>query len=300
MKRNLYTKGFLNSSNLICEENGIITYSTTVDQLILLVICDKNEKSMILKKRGIEEEKEKVVSGNEIEENVVKQMSEDGSRWEGDWYNGNPFGFGSFYDEEGNRMYSGFVFEGKKVGYGTEFFADSHIVDYCGNFINDQRYGWGCSYDRNGQKLFEGEWVCGRNDFDTKVVIQDKWEGEVVVMHNLIRELDIGNYCLNDVRGDVIIRNYPHLETISIKDCSLKNANCFKIMDNAQLKSITIKDGIFFYGSLMNVNSVVFESIVIDIIYRIDLPNLQSFNAGKLSLRNTTSLSLSSIFLVRC
>ena len=48
-------------------------------------------------------------------------ISEDGSRWEGDWFNEQPFGFGSVYDGEGNRIYSGFMFEGKKVGFGEEY-----------------------------------------------------------------------------------------------------------------------------------------------------------------------------------
>ena len=73
-------------------------------------------------------------------------LSEDGTRWEGDWFNGKPFGFGSVYDGEGNRIYSGFMFEGKKVGFGTEYFADNHKVDYCGNFVNDKRHGWNSVY----------------------------------------------------------------------------------------------------------------------------------------------------------
>ena len=98
--------------------------------------------------------------------NIVKQLSDDGSRWEGDWYNEKPFGFGSLFDGEGNRMYSGFMFEGKKIGFGTEYFADNHKVDYCGNFMNDKRHGWGITYDRNGNKLFEGDWRFGKNDFE--------------------------------------------------------------------------------------------------------------------------------------
>ena len=55
-----------------------------------------------------------------------KVMSEEGDRWEGDWYNDKPFGFGSIYDGEGNRIYNGFMFEGKKIGFGEEFFSDNH------------------------------------------------------------------------------------------------------------------------------------------------------------------------------
>ena len=87
----------------------------------------------------------------------------------------------AIYDGEGNRIYSGFVFEGKKVGFGEEYFADTHTVDYCGNFMNDKRHGWGSTYDKNGNKLFEGDWRCGKNDFeDERIVIEDNCQKPIL------------------------------------------------------------------------------------------------------------------------
>ena len=132
---------------------------------------------------------------DKVKKEVIKKINEDGSRWEGDWYNQQPFGFGSIYDGDGNRIYSGFMFDGKKIGFGTEYFSDNHKVDYCGNFINDKRHGWGTTYDRNGSKLYEGEWRCGKNAFDERIVIKN--EKDCLRIHDLIKELEIGENCFN-------------------------------------------------------------------------------------------------------
>ena len=125
-----------------------------------------------------------------IEKKVTKVLNEDGTRWEGDWFNGKPFGFGSVYDGEGNRIYSGFMCEGKKIAFGTEYFADTHMVDYCGNFVNNKKHGWGTTYDRNSIKLYEGNWRCGKNDIEERIVIED--EEDCLRIHESIKELKGG------------------------------------------------------------------------------------------------------------
>ena len=105
----------------------------------IIIQCNKSENSMVVFKENDTNVYSDIMDN--IEKKCTKQLNEDGSRWEGDWYNEQPFGFGSLYDSEGNRIYIGFMFEGKKVGFGTEYFADTHTVDYCGNFVNDVRHG---------------------------------------------------------------------------------------------------------------------------------------------------------------
>ena len=197
-------------------------------------------------------------------------MNEDGSRWEGDWYNEKPFGFGSLFDGEGNRVYSGFMFDGKKIGFGTEYFADNHQVDYCGNFMNDKRHGWGTTYDRNGQKLFEGEWRFGKNDFeDERIVIEN--EKDCLRIHDLIKELEIGKNCLNIWQDDLVIKNYPNLQSIVVKRNSLQNLKSLKICNCEKLKTIQVEDGKvweenrkwYSSGAFCYVNSVIIMSIYI-------------------------------------
>ena len=199
----------------------------------------------------------------EIEKDAVKELKEDGSRWEGDWYTEKPFGFGSLFDGEGNRMYSGFMFEGKKIGFGEEYFADNHKVDYCGNYMNDLRHGWGTTYDRNGNKLFEGDWRCGKNDFEEdRIVIKDNCEEDCLEVHDLIKELEIGEGCLNEWKDDLVIENYPNLEKIVVKKNSLSNLNSLKICNNEKLKTIEIENSDWYgNGAFRNVKNVSIESI---------------------------------------
>ena len=200
------------------------------------------------------------------ENDVVKQLDEDGSRWEGDWNNEKPFGFGGLYDGDGNRIYSGFMFEGKKIGFGEEYFSDNHKVDYCGTFMNDLRHGWGTKYDRNGNKLFEGEWRCGKNNFENdKIVIEDKYQEDCLNIHDSIKELEIGEGCYNKWKCDLVIENYPNLEKIIVKNYSLRRLRSLKICNCDELKSIEIKDGESLgendNGAFANVKKVKIESI---------------------------------------
>ena len=262
IEERVYLLGLFNNNELKCKKNGdneLILYSRNNDKRGLLL--NKNEKSMkivLTKENGNELY---VVDENDIEKGVVKQINENGSRWEGDWYNEKPFGFGSIYDGEGNRIYSGFMFEGKKIGFGTEFFADNHKVDYCGNFMNDMRHGRGTTYDRNGNKLFEGDWRCGKNDFEDKIVIEFNCEEDDVRIHDLIKELEIGENCYNEWKGDLVIENYPNLQSIVVKRNSLRNLNLLKICNCEKLKTIEIEGGKWEEnGAFNNVKNVIIES----------------------------------------
>ena len=225
----------------------------------IVMICRTDDNSMVC--LGINNSM-KVISENESEKRVVKQLSEDGSRWEGDWYNQQPFGFGSLFDGEGNKIYSGFMFEGKKVGFGTEYFADNHKVDYCGNFMNDKRHGWGVSYDRNGQKMYEGEWACGNNHYQ-QLTIEDNYPSNLIEIHNSMKEFIIGEGCFNNVRDDLEIYNYPNLEKIIVKKDSFRLLNAFRVFNNERLTEIEIEGGNEERngkGAFYEVNEVVISS----------------------------------------
>ena len=266
MSKRIYKIGLFDGFSLTCEEDDKYYYDMNSKYNGIIVVCDWIDHSTKLLKR---QENDYFYYLNEylINGEIIEDNNEDGSRWEGDWYNEKPFGFGSVYDGEGNKIYSGFMFDGKKIGFGTEYFADIFTIAYCGNFLNDKRHGWGESYDRNGNKLFEGDWRCGKNDFEERIVIEDK--EDCLKIHDLIKELEIGENCFNEWKDDLVIQNYPNLQSIVVKKKSLKNLNILKICNCENLKTIEIEDGDgwkengiwYTNGAFSTVDDVIIESI---------------------------------------
>ena len=255
MEKNSYVVSLFGSFKLEIEGEDRFYYKTNINKEQILLDCRKSNNSMNFFKSS----KEYVDWDNVYERSVVKQLDEDGTRWEGDWYNQKPFGFGSVYDGNGNRIYSGFMFEGKKIGFGTEYFADSHTVDYCGTFWDDKRHGRGTSYDRTTNKLYEGEWCCGRNDQSgrERIIIEDECEEDVVFIHAIIEELTIGVNCLNSWKSPFIVENCPCLQRITVKGRSCRNVDGVKIRNNEMLKVIDLENDVF-----TNAYEVILESII--------------------------------------
>ena len=56
--------------------------------------------------------------------------------------------------------------------------------------------------------------------------------------------------------GNLIVQNYPNLQSIIVKKNSLKNLNSLKICNCEKLKTVEIED-----STLYNVNNVIIESI---------------------------------------
>ena len=65
----------------------------------------------------------------------------------------------------------------------------------------------------------------------------------------------------NDYYGDLIIENYPNLQSIVVKENSLNNLNSLKICNCEKLKIIEIENGIDFDGTFRNVKKVIIDSI---------------------------------------
>ena len=71
-------------------------------------------------------------------------------------------------------------------------------------------------------------------------------------IEEVIIEEDFGN----DYFGNLVIQNYPNLQSIIVKKNSLKNLNSLKICNCEKLKTIKTEEDAF-----INVKNVIFESI---------------------------------------
>ena len=83
-----------------------------------------------------------------------------------------------------------------------------------------------------------------------------KNEKESLEIHNLIKELVIGEKCFNGVKDDLVIENYPNLQSIVVKKNSLKKLNSLKICNCEKLKTIETEENAF-----NNMKNVIIESI---------------------------------------
>ena len=160
--------------------------------------------------------------------------------------NGKPFGFGCEYSEEGNLVYEGFVFEGKKVCFGKEYYDDvnNNCLMYKGGYWNDERLGQGISYDLNGNVDYEGEWMnnygINENDLKNDLIVPMSME-EFVIGSGLfndenitslhfspllirLKRIEIGNKCFKHVR-EFVVDVLESLESVKI------GVDCFKISD---------------------------------------------------------------------
>ena len=152
-------------------------------------------------------------------------------------------------------------------------------VDYNGNFMNGKRHGCGSSYDRNGHLLYEGEWRCGKNDnFEDVIVIEKLTEKDCLEFHDLMKELVIGENFFNEWTDDLVIENYPNLEKLTIKKGSLKNLKSLKICNNPKFR--TLKTGM---NAFDNVETLIFDSILLFNNTTVDLPSFKSFSLSKKS-----------------
>ena len=88
-------------------------------------------------------------------------------------------------------------------------------------------------------------------------IIQSQLPFELPEFKKDIEEMIIEEGFGNDYYGNLIIQNYPNLQSIIVKKNSLKNLNSLKICNCENLKSIEIGD-----YALLNVKNVIIESFL--------------------------------------
>ena len=87
-------------------------------------------------------------------------------------------------------------------------------------------------------------------------IIQSQLPFELSEFENDIEVMIIDAKFGNDYFGNLIIQNYPNLQSIIVKNSSLQNLNSLKICNCEKLKTIDIED-----GAISNVKNVIIESI---------------------------------------
>ena len=86
-------------------------------------------------------------------------------------------------------------------------------------------------------------------------MIKDNCEEDDLRIHDVITELEIGKNCLNEWEEDLIIENYPNLQSLVVKNESLRDLKSLKICNCEKLKTIEIGESAFD-----SVENVIIES----------------------------------------
>ena len=130
--------------NFLSVNRSVYTQSELLPNGIIREIeCDKNDKWMKVRERKEENEEWSEIDLSGLKRGITIDLNDNGDRWEGDSLNGSPFGYGCIYNSENQLIYSGFIFDGLKVCYGTELYGDVGLVEYEGDFYKGMRFGNG-------------------------------------------------------------------------------------------------------------------------------------------------------------
>ena len=225
--------------DFLSEKGSNIFHSEYLENgCVRLIECDKEEKCM-----KVMEKREKIEEWNEINmdglrQGIVIDLSEKGDRWEGDSINNSPFGYGCIYNSENQLVYKGFIFEGMKVCFGSEFYEDAGIIEYEGEYYKNMRYGYGKLYDKKNELIYEGDWYNNNQPIElTNVTISKEMKENDIsfgVKELIIKDGYEGKGC------QFILHSYPHLKSLHIGRNCFKDVNVFEISNCVELEEVFI------------------------------------------------------------
>ena len=187
---------------------------------IQLIECDINGKWMKLKTRDERSQQwiEKEMTGFKSDD--ILDLCDTGDRWEGGCINGDPFGYGKYFNKDNNIKYIGFIYNGMKVCIGTEYYEDQSIVQYEGLYYKNKRNGNGILYNKLNELVYDGLWI-NDNPMEFKSIIINCEEDEKQVTF-CIEEIVIGDG-YDSIYTKMSISGFSNLKKVKIGKESLKN-----------------------------------------------------------------------------
>lgn len=226
---------------------------------IILTATKSGITELIVVKDGKEVER---VDAMVIEHKVIIDLSDEGDRWEGDVYKGQPCGLGTFWDSNNSMVFEGIRVNGLFECFGTLYYSDLHAVEYKGEWCGGKRNGQGIQYDRNGKVVYEGPW-CNDSHDKTSNGSHDKTSNDVVF-----------------TKLDPFVSLYSTVETIRIKNFTPSSFVSFSFH---YLPSLT---KVFFEGKALSDEAINGSFSVYS------CPRLTSFVMKPMSCQSMTSFSI--------
>lgn len=142
-----YTVGLLKEEGLFLRDRTIIAVSKLNDGNFRRTECNLLKKMVKIMYKG---KWRSFCFPPNSDNNVVIDLPSEGLSFEGYSLSNSLFGYGTLINEDNDVIYQGILVNKKKECFGTEFYPNLGIVEYCGCFWNNKRHGYGMLYDRKG------------------------------------------------------------------------------------------------------------------------------------------------------
>ena len=239
-----------------------------------VVIADMNSKEMIV---YTNDERSDISYSKE-----VIDLDTNGRRWEGRMMDGQPYGYGVVYDEEGRKEYEGFMMDGMRICYGIEYYNDIERVKYSGGYYDNKRFGKGILYDRNGDIEYDDLWKDGEP-------YSPHFDGRTIDNHT--ESIAIPDNSFNESKSFILNSCIHSLKRIVIGDECFGSVRVFELNGLSELESVVIGQFSFAIGKDWNTIKTSKRS---DGSCRIvNCPKLKSIQIGHWSFSDYHSFELS-------
>ena len=242
--------------------------STFNDNLMLIVNYThgrKNGKAYLLNDMTILQEQDYIedqlqnTTTYKAEWEVIDLPS--GSRFEGNVFDKQPYGYGCYYDDNGLLRYCGTMVGWKKLGYGVSYYETSS-VEYDGMWIMDQFQGRGKKIAQNGELVFDGNFI-----EDTPI---SQYVGDGSDLCSSITDMTLVQQC---VLPELDFSLFKSVKKIHILDGICFQSKEFIIEDLSELQKLEISHSCF------GVNREFLEVRITN------CPRLESIEIGNRSFR---------------
>ena len=108
-----YQFGYSGYDSLL-KQGSVYTQSELLaNGVIREIVCDIDDKWMRVTEMDEGSKERHEIDLSVLKYGVTVDLSENGERWEGNFLNGYPYGYGCLYNSENQLIYSGFIYEGK-------------------------------------------------------------------------------------------------------------------------------------------------------------------------------------------
>ena len=227
----------INGDDYLHVKNNVITYSEKLENIICLIQCNINDKTMLVSTRSDESFEWEEINMDGLKENAVIDLSNKGNRWEGNLLNGYPYGFGCLFDEENQLTYNGFMFNGKKVCFGTCYYGDFDLVEYIGNFYKNSKCGYGKLFNKKRELIYEGEWFDNKPAFVSCITIKNELKEKMLYFG--IEKIIISEFCKTRLEW-FCISHFYYLKELIMNSNSCKTIQKFMIDNCDKLERVII------------------------------------------------------------